>query len=78
LTNRNGEFQTQQHRKRISRRARELEAVDFFNMLTGPELLETTERHLPEQRERLYPPTVSLSMFMRQALNEDGSVAQKA
>jgi hypothetical protein len=73
LTNRNGEFQTQQHRKRISRRARELEAVDFFNMLTGPELLETTERHLPEQRERLYPPTVSLSMFMRQALNEDGS-----
>jgi hypothetical protein len=47
--------------------------VDFFNILTGPELLETTERHLPEHRERLYPPTVTLSMFMRQALNEDGS-----
>jgi hypothetical protein len=73
LSDRNAEFQTQQQRKRIRRRAREIEAVDFFNMLTGPELLEITETHLPEHRERLYPPTVTLSMFMRQALNEDGS-----
>ncbi len=36
-----------------------------------------TESHLPEHRERLYPPTVVLSMFMRQALNADGS-CQKA
>ena len=42
-------------------------------MLTGPELLELTEAHLPEHRERLYSPTVTLSMFMMQALNEDGS-----
>jgi hypothetical protein len=42
-------------------------------VLTGPELLELTEAHLPEHRERLYPPTVTLSMFMMQALNEDGS-----
>jgi hypothetical protein len=47
--------------------------VEFFNVLTGPELLELTEAHLPEHRERLYPPTVALSMFMMQALNEDGS-----
>ena len=46
-------------------------------MLTGPELLQMTEAHLPEHRERLYPPTVTLAMFMRQALNEDGS-CQKA
>jgi hypothetical protein len=26
----------------------------FFNLLTGPELLEVTESHLPEHRERLY------------------------
>jgi len=77
LNNRNAGFQSQQHRKRIGRRARGIEAVDFFNLLTGPELLETTESHLPEHRERLYPPTVALSMFMRQALNEDGS-CQKA
>jgi hypothetical protein len=73
LRHRNAELQSQQHRQRLSCRVREIEAVDFFNMLTGPELLETTERHLPEHRERLYAPTVTLSMFMRQALNEDGS-----
>jgi rhodanese-related sulfurtransferase len=28
--------------------------VDFFNVLTGPSLLELTEAHLPEHRERLY------------------------
>lgn len=61
----------------MGRALHQLEAVDFFNVLTSPELLEQTEAHLPEHRERLYPPTVTLSMFMRQALNEDGS-CQKA
>jgi len=51
--------------------------MDFFNMLTGPQLLELTEAHLPAHRERLYPPTVTLSMFLGQALSEDGS-CQKA
>jgi hypothetical protein len=51
--------------------------VEFFNVLTSPELLETTEALLPEHRERLYSPTVTLSMFMRQALEADGS-CQKA
>jgi len=77
LIDRSREFRTQQHRRRIGRRARQTEAVDFFNLLTGPELLEAAEVHLPEHRERLYPPTVTLSMFMRQVLNEDGS-CQKA
>jgi len=56
---------------------RSTEAVEFFNVLTSPELLETTEALLPEYRERLYPPTVVLSMFMRQVLEADGS-CQKA
>jgi Transposase DDE domain len=77
LRDRNAAFESQQHRKHIGRRARATEAVDFFNLLTGPELLEVTESHLPEHRERLYPPTVVLSMFMKQALNTDGS-CQKA
>lgn len=47
--------------------------MEFFNVLTGPELLELTEAHLPEHRERLYPPTVTLAMFLRQALSADGS-----
>jgi hypothetical protein len=61
----------------VGRALHEIEAMDFFNVLTGPELLEQTEAHLPEHRERLYAPTVALAMFMRQALNEDGS-CQKA
>ena len=47
--------------------------MQFFNTLTGPELLQITEAHLPEHRERLYPPTVTLSMFLQQALAADGS-----
>lgn len=64
---------TRQQMKRISSRVRDAAAVDFFNLLTGPELLELTESLLPEHRERLYPPTVTLSMFIKQALSEDGS-----
>ena len=67
----------QQHRAKIERRARSTESVEFFNVLTSPALLETTEALLPGHRERLYPPTVTLSMFMRQALEADGS-CQKA
>ncbi len=48
-------------------------AMHFFNVLTGPELIEITEAHWPEHRERLYPPTVALSMFLRQTLATDGS-----
>jgi hypothetical protein len=77
LNNRNAEFLSQQHSQRLGRRVREVEAVDFFNLLTGPELLEVTDSVLPEHRERLYPPTLALSMFMGQALSQDGS-CQKA
>jgi hypothetical protein len=66
-----------QRRSKIERRANSTEAVEFFNLLTSAELLETTEALLPEHRERLYPPTVTLSMFMRQVLEADGS-CQKA
>lgn len=51
--------------------------MDFFNILTSPGLLAMTEAYLPRHRERLYPPTVTLSMFMRQSLEEDAS-CQKA
>ena len=77
MRERNAEFHSEQHRQQIRRRGQRVEAVGFFNLLTGPELLEVTEEHLPEHRERLYPPTVTLSMFMRQALDADGS-CQKA
>ena len=49
----------------------------FFNMLTSPELLGEVESLLPEHRERLFPPTETLSMFLAQALSADRS-CQKA
>ena len=74
---RNAQNGVHQRRSTIARRAKATEAVEFFNVLTSPALLETTESVLPEHRERLYPPTVALSMFMRQVLEADGS-CQKA
>jgi hypothetical protein len=46
--------------------ARHLHAYDFFNLLTGDALLDKVDRHLPPHRERLYPPTETLSLFMAQ------------
>ena len=66
-----------QRQSGIARRAKSSEAMEFFNVLTSEELLQTTEALMPEHRERLYPPTVTLSMFIRQTLEADGS-CQKA
>jgi hypothetical protein len=66
----------QRHRL-IGQRASKSQTGEFFNLLTGTQLLEATEAQVPEHRERLYPPTVALSMFMRQVLDADGS-CQKA
>ena len=66
---RNARSVLHQQRRRIGRRLRSNSAVESFN----PELLETTGALLPEHRERPYPPTVKLSMFMRQMLEADGS-----
>lgn len=77
MSDRNAEFLSQQHAREVVHRTRSIEAVDFFNLLTGPELLQMTDALLPEHRERLYPPTLALSLFMGQVLSEDGS-CQKA
>ncbi len=61
----------QQHR--IRRRAEQSDAYTFFNLLTGPALLDRVESLLPEHRERLFPPTETLSMFLSQALSADRS-----
>ena len=62
-----------QRRSSIKGRASSTQAAEFFNLLTRPELLQTTEALLPEHRERLYPPTVALSILMRQVREADGS-----
>jgi hypothetical protein len=48
----------------------------MFNLLTGPQLFDRVEALLPEHRERLFPPTETLSMFLAQALSADGSCQQ--
>lgn len=73
MKDRNDNRRLQQQQKAVSRCVDQSRTVDFFNVLTGPELLEITEAHLPEHRERLYPPTVTLSMFINQVLDADGS-----
>lgn len=49
---------------------------NFFNLLTSDALLNKVEELLPEHRERLYPPTETLSMFLAQAMSADRSCQQ--
>jgi hypothetical protein len=51
----------------------EIDAMEFFKLLTRPKFLEELEALLPEHRERRYPPTVTLAMFPGQVLSADGS-----
>ena len=73
MNKRTAQSEFQQHRESIRQGVRRQRAVDFFNVLTGPLLVELPEAHLPAHRERLYPPTVTLSMFIKQVLEADGS-----
>ena len=45
----------------------------IFNLLTSPELLEKVESLLPNHRERCFPPTETLSMFIAQVFHADRS-----
>lgn len=73
MSNPNAEFVSQQQFRQIGRRARQVDSMDFFNLITGPELLEPLEALLPEYRERKFSPTVTLAMFLGQVLRADGS-----
>jgi len=68
-THQAGRLQQQRFRKQ----AANSDAFSFFNLLTGPELLDQVESLLPEHRERLFPPTETLSMFLAQAMSADRS-----
>ena len=59
--------------KRIRQHATNSDSFTFFNLLTSRELLDQVESLLPEHRERLFPPTETLSMFLAQALSADRS-----
>lgn len=66
-----------QQQRRIRSRACNSDAYSFFNLLTAPSLLDKVESVLPAHRERRFPPTETLSMFLAQALSADRS-CQKA
>ena len=63
--------------QRIRSHVKSSDSYTFFNQLTSPELLDEVESLLPKHRERLFPPTETLSMFLAQALSMDRS-CQKA
>lgn len=62
--------------QRVRHYAGNTDSNAIFNLLTGPQLLDRVEPLVPEHRERLFPPTETLSMFIAQALSADGSCQQ--
>jgi hypothetical protein len=62
--------------QRVRRHVSNSDSYTFFNLLTGPELLGQVESLLPEHRERLFPPTETLSMFLSPAMSADRSCQQ--
>jgi hypothetical protein len=73
---RNGNAGSEQ-RRRFRNQTQKCDALSFFNVLTAPALFDELEAHLPAHRERLFPPTETLSMYLAQALSADRS-CQKA
>jgi hypothetical protein len=70
----NGRARAQQ--RSFAKACASMEANCFFNLLTSPELLGIVEAHLPEHRERKFPPTQTLAMFLGQVMSPDGSCQQ--
>jgi hypothetical protein len=59
--------------KSVRAHAKNSDSYAFFNLLTGPDFLNQVESLLPEHRERLFPPTETLSMFLAQVMGQDRS-----
>jgi hypothetical protein len=59
--------------KRIRSQSDQMDSFTFFNLLTSPALIDSVEQLLPQHRERLFPPTETLSMFLTQVLSADRS-----
>ena len=51
----------------------ESDCQSTFNLLTSDVLFDEVEKRLPEHRERVFPPTETLAMFVTQALSADRS-----
>ncbi len=60
-------------RKTVNHRRQNSHYLDIFNLITSNALFDRIESLLPEHRERLFPPTETLSMFITQTLSADRS-----
>lgn len=58
---------------RIIHKGNSLDGLSFFNQLTSDQLFDEVESLLPDHRERLFPPTETLSLFLSQAVSDDRS-----
>lgn len=65
-----------QQQKRVRHHAANRDCCEFFNLLTGPQLLEPVESLLPAHRERLFPPAETLSIFLAQAWHWRGRLVR--
>ena len=54
--------------QRVLHHAGNTDSYAMFNLLTGPQMLDRVEALLPNHRERMFPQSVTLSMFGAQAL----------
>jgi Transposase DDE domain len=66
----------QRQQQRVRTEVSHNDSDSFFNLLTAPDMLDEVEALLPPHRERLFPPTETLSMFLAQALHADRSCQQ--
>ena len=57
----------------IQSQRNESDCLSAFNLLTSDILFDELEKSLPKHRERLFPPTETLAMFVAQALSADRS-----
>ena len=65
-----------QQQKRIQSHRSNSNNLNVFNLLTCDPLLDKLESLLPKHRERQYPPTETLTMFLTQAMSADRSCQQ--
>ena len=70
---RNFNCRSAQRQRHLAQQAQKVDANHFFNLLTDPRMLETVEAQLAEHRERQFPPTQTLAMFLGQIMSADGS-----
>lgn len=70
---RNANAASRSLQRRVDSQLADADSYRFFNLLTSDVLLEKTESLLPDHRERLFPPTETLSMFLAQVISADRS-----